>query len=92
MVNFIYTAVVKPYEENNVGEVLNETAILLCAYLMSTFFKCDDTEVSQNLGWVFMGVCAQNILVNMIMISAKVIMSQIAKYEERQHEKIKSEL
>ena len=37
LLNFIYTVIVQPYEENNIGEILNEFAILLCSYLMKTF-------------------------------------------------------
>ena len=37
VLNFIYVVVVLPYEESNFSEILNEFAILLCAYLMNTF-------------------------------------------------------
>jgi hypothetical protein len=56
--NFLYTAVAKPYEENNIGEIMNETAILLCAYLINTFFMSDDVSFSEDMGWVFIIICS----------------------------------
>jgi len=57
LVNFIYTVVVRPYEENNIGEIMNESAILMCAYLMNVFFQTDNVGFLTNMGWVFIGVC-----------------------------------
>ena len=37
LVNFMYTVIALPYLENNLTEILNELAVLLCAYLMNTF-------------------------------------------------------
>ena len=42
IINFIYTAVAKPYKENNTGEIMNEIAILLCVYIMHVFFLSND--------------------------------------------------
>ena len=65
LINFIYTAVAKPYEENNIGEIMNEMAILLCVYIMHVFFLSNNAEFSAIIGWVFIGVCAQNIVINL---------------------------
>ena len=53
VVNFVYTFVVMPYAENNIGEILNEAAVLLCAYMMNVFLQCNVSETSRKLGWVF---------------------------------------
>ena len=37
LINLIYTINFRPYSEGNLLEILNEVAILLCAYLMNTF-------------------------------------------------------
>jgi hypothetical protein len=75
--NFIYTVVELPYEENNIGEILNETAILLCAYMINTFMNCLDSNFSENLGWVFISICGLNIFINLIMICVKIVMTLI---------------
>jgi hypothetical protein len=58
VINFLYTAAAKPYQENNLCEIMNETAILLCGYLMNVFFQSDDPEFSEIIGWVFIAICA----------------------------------
>jgi hypothetical protein len=58
VLNFIYTAAAKPYEENNIGEIMNETAILLCVYIMNTLFLSDNASFSEDMGWVFIVICA----------------------------------
>ena len=56
VINFIYTVTVKPYSENNATEIMNETTILLCAYLTNTFMQCDNVKFSTTIGWVFIGI------------------------------------
>ena len=53
VINFIYTFTSKPYEENNGTEIMNETTILLCAYLMNTFMQCNNVTDSEKTGWIF---------------------------------------
>ena len=68
LINFIYTTVARPYEENNTLEIMNEMVILTCVYLMHVFFLSNVAEFSEIIGWVFIAVCGLNVFGNMIMI------------------------
>jgi hypothetical protein len=58
VVNFIYTFSSRPYKENNVGEILNEFAILLCAYLINTFMlKIAPADFLEKVGWAYIIIC-----------------------------------
>ena len=75
VINFIYTAVARPYAENNIGEMMNETAILVCVYIMNTFYFIRKPSHFRNTGWAFIAVCGQIILVNVVMMISKIIVS-----------------
>ena len=82
LINFIFTAVSKPYEENNTAEIMNEIAILLCVYIMHVFFLSNDAEFSAIIGWVFIGVCAQNIVINFGWIFIKTFITMFEDFKK----------
>ena len=66
---------------------MNETAILLCVYLMSTFLQCNDAEFLGQIGWVYIFICAQNLGVNLVLIIKNIILTSIDGLKEKNEKK-----
>ena len=92
IVNFVYTVISRPYESNNFGEILNETSIMLCAYLMNTFFMTNDPAMLETMGWVFIGIVSQNIGVSIMMMTKSIVTTTIENYQTNKAEKENFEL
>ena len=68
VINFVYLYTVKPLEtrKENLIELINEFCILECAYIYNIFVRGEGTlEFLDNMGWVFLGISAFNILCNL---------------------------